>query len=61
MNVLFFAGIRKLGQIDNPYVYNEDNPLIDGCEITYSDFALNAADDLKRLSSGEEVELKYVL
>lgn len=56
-----FAGVRKIGKIDNPYVYDDENPLIDGCEITFLDLALNDRRDLEKLANGDEVELKYVI
>ena len=50
-----FAGIRKINTCVDP----EQRP-IDETEITYSEFGLTTAEDLRKLVDGEPVEVVYV-
>ncbi|MDH5641500.1 MAG: DUF4288 domain-containing protein [Nitrospira sp.] len=56
-----FAGIRKLITVSNPETNNldQDRPS-DGTEITYSVYKVSNEEELKKLATGLEVQVKYI-
>jgi hypothetical protein len=53
---LRFAGVRKIISVSQ----NVDGPLANGDELTFSEFIVPDEDSLRRLASGDSVQVEYV-